>query len=167
MGEDQPSEISTASGDSEEPVGRSSDLSNSASSTTLTLPGAAKDLVHEDEPVEHPSVSTESDTRYHKGGFVIRKHLLESADNKAKHRNWYEQYLTTENGQLRAYSVSGASLSDNAHRRSVFRLSGINAGTPHGHSALPPPVMESASSYAIGNNWKVIEVKPMERRLQY
>jgi hypothetical protein len=125
----------------------------------MTLPGATKDHLSDEETVEETPTIAVSDTRYTKSSFVIRKHLLESADNKARHRNWYEIYLSSENGQLCAYSVTGASLGDNAHRRSVFRLSSISANAPHANSTLPPPVPEPTPSYAIGNNWKVNEFR--------
>jgi hypothetical protein len=131
--------------------------SDSASSVTVTLAGLAMDNNTEDIPTEEAKKDPIDDLRYNKQGFAIRKHLLESADIKAKQRNWSEIFLETENGQLRGYAVTGVSLSDNANRRSVFRLSSLNGSTPYlSSSSLAVPVSDpTTTTYTFGNNWKV------------
>jgi hypothetical protein len=138
--------------EAEEPITVTSNISMSASSTTATLPSVAR--TSDDDSVEDTSTSTRADTRYTKNGFVIRKHLLESAETKARHRHWSELYLNMEKGQLCTYYVTGVSASDNANRRSVFRLSGIN-GVPNGNHSSLALSSESAMSSNVGNNWRV------------
>lgn len=124
----------------------------SASSTTATLPSVAR--TSDDDSIEETSTSSQADTRYYRNGFVIRKHLLESAETKARHRNWSEFYLNLENGHICAYYVTGVSLSDNVNRRSVFRLSGIN-GVPNGNLSSVALSSELTPSSNVGSNWRV------------
>ncbi|ORZ18151.1 hypothetical protein BCR42DRAFT_413256 [Absidia repens] len=83
-----------------------------------------------------------------KEGVVVRKHLLENATQKAKHRDWRECYLVVGDGELKMYAMQGGSSHSsstsyqqmNNHkmmsptdmdRRSFIRSSGIgfNYGT--------------------------------------
>jgi hypothetical protein len=135
-----------------EPVARTSD---SASSATVTLAGITKETENEDIPADDTEKDTVDDSRYNKNGFAIRKHLLERADIKARQRNWSEIFLNTENGQLCVYAVAGVVLSDNANRKSVFRLSSLNGSTPYLQPTLAAPTNESTMTDTIGSNWKV------------
>lgn len=57
---------------------------------------------------------------YYKEGIVIRKHLLENASQKAKHREWKECYLEVgKNGDLCMYQVQEQAPQD----KSLFRHS--------------------------------------------
>jgi hypothetical protein len=59
---------------------------------------------------------------YYKEGVVMRKHLLENATHKARHREWRECYLEVgQDGELRMYALqgNGNQLSD----KSMFRHS--------------------------------------------
>lgn len=42
---------------------------------------------------------------YYKEGVVMRKHLLENANHKARHREWRECYLEVQDGELRMYAL--------------------------------------------------------------
>ncbi|KAI8639739.1 hypothetical protein BD408DRAFT_434851 [Parasitella parasitica] len=42
---------------------------------------------------------------YYKEGIAMRKHLLENANHKARHREWRECYLEVQEGELRMYSL--------------------------------------------------------------
>ncbi|KAI8579252.1 hypothetical protein K450DRAFT_243513 [Umbelopsis ramanniana AG] len=148
---DETSETPTVAVNAAEPVAR---ISDSASSATVTLAGISKDSEIEDVPAENTQKDTTDDSRYNKQGFAIRKHLLESADIKARQRNWSEIFLNTEDGQLCVYAVAGVALSDNANRKSVFRLSSLNGSTPYLQSSLAPPTNESTMTDLIGSNWK-------------
>jgi hypothetical protein len=136
-----------------EPVARTSD---SASSATVTLAGIPKESESEDIPAEETEKDPVDDSRYNKKGFAIRKHLLESADIKARQRNWSEIFLNTEDGQLCIYAVAGVALSDNANRKSVFRLSSLNGSTPYLQPSSPSLTNDSTMSDPIGSNWKVM-----------
>lgn len=137
-----------------EPVARTSD---SASSATVTLAGIPKESESEDIPAAEETEKVPVDeSRYNKKGFAIRKHLLESADTKARQRNWSEIFLNTEDGQLCIYAVAGVALSDNANRKSVFRLSSLNGSTPYLQQSSAAPTNDSTMSDPIGSNWKVM-----------
>ncbi|KAG2171769.1 hypothetical protein INT43_008149, partial [Umbelopsis isabellina] len=135
----------------DEPVNETSNISMSASSTTATLPSVTR--TSDDDSIDEASPSSQADTRYCKNGFVIRKHLLESAETKARHRNWSEYYLNIEKGHICTYYVTGVSLSDNVNRRSVFRLSGIN-GVPNGNHSSVALSSELAPTSNIGSSWR-------------
>ncbi|KAG2232358.1 hypothetical protein INT48_007373, partial [Thamnidium elegans] len=49
------------------------------------------------------AVTYANGTHYYKEGSVVLKHLLESKDLKAKHRDWKESYVVIELGQLKIY----------------------------------------------------------------
>ncbi|KAF1806302.1 hypothetical protein FB192DRAFT_1349775 [Mucor lusitanicus] len=57
---------------------------------------------------------------YLKEGVVMRKHLLESANQKAKHREWRECLLVVGQGELKMYGLQ----SDNANDSSSMSSSG-------------------------------------------
>ncbi|KAI8093239.1 uncharacterized protein BX664DRAFT_294856 [Halteromyces radiatus] len=73
---------------------------------------------------------------YLKEGVVVRKHLLENATQKAKHRDWRECLLVVGDGELKMYTTQGGyqqtnnkvSSSSDTDRRSVLRSSGIGFG---------------------------------------
>ncbi|KAI8394319.1 uncharacterized protein BYT42DRAFT_554203 [Radiomyces spectabilis] len=56
---------------------------------------------------------------YHKEGIIMRKHLLETADHKAKHREWRECFLVVGHGELKMYALHHP---NEVHdRKSIFR----------------------------------------------
>ncbi|CAO3665617.1 unnamed protein product [Umbelopsis ramanniana] len=149
---EEPLESTTVVVNAAEPVARTSD---SASSATVTLAGIPKESESEDIPAAEETEKVPVDeSRYNKKGFAIRKHLLESADTKARQRNWSEIFLNTEDGQLCIYAVAGVALSDNANRKSVFRLSSLNGSTPYLQQSSAAPTNDSTMSDPIMNNWK-------------
>ncbi|CEP10540.1 hypothetical protein [Parasitella parasitica] len=64
---------------------------------------------------------------YLKEGIVMRKHLLESANQKAKHREWRECLLVVGQGELKMYGLQSDSSNDSSSissgRRNVLRAS--------------------------------------------
>lgn len=64
---------------------------------------------------------------YLKEGVVMRKHLLESANQKAKHREWRECLLVVGQGELKMYGLQSENASDSnsisSGRRNVLRAS--------------------------------------------
>lgn len=70
----------------------------------------------------HPSLFT-SRPPYVKEGIVMRKHLLETANQKAKHRDWKECLLVVDEGELKMYALTGS----DSERRSMLRTSSQNS----------------------------------------
>jgi hypothetical protein len=100
----------------------------------------------------HASSLFTSQPPYFKEGVVMRKHLLESATQKAKHREWKECFLEVGNGgELRMYALQGSSAGEE-HRRSVFRHSSVNFNTLE-KSALP--ATSTSFGGATGGKWAV------------
>lgn len=62
---------------------------------------------------------------YLKEGVVMRKHLLESKNQKAKHREWRECLLIVGQGELKMYGLQSESTSENTSsaRRNMLRAS--------------------------------------------
>lgn len=58
---------------------------------------------------------------YYKEGVVMRKHLLENANHKARHREWRECYLEVHEGELRMYALQ--SNQNQLGDKSLFRHS--------------------------------------------
>ncbi|KAI8881084.1 hypothetical protein K501DRAFT_296041 [Backusella circina FSU 941] len=55
---------------------------------------------------ELPTVYT-SNSPYYKEGMVVRKHLLERTNHKAKHRDWKDCFMVIDRSQLRMYKLNG------------------------------------------------------------
>ncbi|RUS19054.1 Pleckstrin homology domain-containing protein [Jimgerdemannia flammicorona] len=55
----------------------------------------------------HISAVFVSSAPFFKEGLVVRKHLLERADQKAKHRDWRECFLVVDRGELKMYRLEG------------------------------------------------------------
>lgn len=68
------------------------------------------------------SASCTSQPPFYKEGLVIRKHLLESADQKAKTRDWKECIIVVNRGELQVYSSTSVG-GENNPRRSMLRAS--------------------------------------------
>jgi hypothetical protein len=91
-------------------------------------------------------VSYTSNAPYYKEGMVVRKHLLEKAHQKAKHRDWKDCFMVIERSQLRMYKLDqssehrkrniirntiltkSASLSDSASQNSESSVSEVVGG---------------------------------------
>ncbi|RCH81607.1 hypothetical protein CU098_002843, partial [Rhizopus stolonifer] len=73
----------------------------------------------------HSEVLFSNHPPYLKEGVVMRKHLLESANQKAKHREWKECLLVVTQGQLKMYGLQSDSLNDisTSSRRNMLRAS--------------------------------------------
>ncbi|KAI9020850.1 hypothetical protein CLU79DRAFT_754052 [Phycomyces nitens] len=69
---------------------------------------------------------------YLKEGVVIRKHLLENAQQRAKHREWKECFLVVGQGELKMYALQGTGEPD---RKSMFRPSSIHFGMSEANSS--------------------------------
>lgn len=65
---------------------------------------------------------------YLKEGVIMRKHLLESANQKAKHREWRECLLVVGQGELKMYGLQSENANDSSSiassgKRNVLRAS--------------------------------------------
>jgi hypothetical protein len=64
---------------------------------------------------------------YLKEGIVMRKHLLISANQKAKHREWKECLLVVGEGELQMYGLQANNgLSPDTNKRGYSRASSVN-----------------------------------------
>lgn len=98
----------------------------------------------------HSSILFENRPPYIKEGVVMRKHLLENANQKAKHREWRECLLQVTEGELRMYALqSGADMD----RKSVLRASSASFANLSDKSSL----QSSAASFggAPSSKWAV------------
>ncbi|KAI8087116.1 hypothetical protein BDF21DRAFT_413756 [Thamnidium elegans] len=62
---------------------------------------------------------------YLKEGVVMRKHLLESANQKAKHREWKECLLVVGQGELKMYGLQ-SDVNDSSRKNNMIRASGAS-----------------------------------------
>ncbi|KAI8389288.1 hypothetical protein BD560DRAFT_430263 [Blakeslea trispora] len=72
---------------------------------------------------ELPMIYTSS-APYYKEGLVIRKHLLEKTNQKAKHRDWRECFMVIERSQLRMYKLDYSH--NEPRKRSLIRNTLMN-----------------------------------------
>ncbi|KAI7870410.1 hypothetical protein BDF14DRAFT_1979932 [Spinellus fusiger] len=68
----------------------------------------------------HTSNTFVSQAPYIKEGVLMRKHLLENANQKSKHREWREVFLTVSQGEMKMYSLQTMCDSE---RHSMLRAS--------------------------------------------
>ncbi|KAK4521507.1 Tubulin beta chain (Beta tubulin) [Mucor velutinosus] len=111
----------------------------------------------------HASSLFSSRPPYYKEGVVMRKHLLENANHKARHREWRECYLEIQDGELRMYALqpSQSQLGDkNLFRHSSaahFNLADINNNNRLSSRPSSPAsfggVLPSNSSSNSNNKW--------------
>ena len=45
---------------------------------------------------------------YYKEGMIVRKHLLERAGQKARHRDWRECFLVVDRAEIRTYRIDSS-----------------------------------------------------------
>lgn len=91
--------------------------SNLTQANSATSYQAVASLLHHSEL---PAAFT-SAAPYYKEGLVVRKHLLESAGQKAKQRDWKECFMVVDRGEIRMYRLDGHG--DYNHRKSMARAS--------------------------------------------
>ncbi|KAI9469296.1 hypothetical protein BDB00DRAFT_264969 [Zychaea mexicana] len=98
-----------------------SQSSHLTQSNSITTYQAVAPLLHHSElPTSYTSAAP-----YYKEGLLVRKHLLERAGQKAKHRDWKECFLVVDRGEIRMYKLesNGGGGSFSEHRKSMARSS--------------------------------------------
>jgi hypothetical protein len=96
----------------------------------------------------HASSLFSSRPPYYKEGVVMRKHLLENATHKARHREWRECYLEVgQDGELRMYALQGNG-SNQLGDKSLFRHSSA------AHFNLSDALLSSSSNNKPTNTLK-------------
>ncbi|KAI7863476.1 hypothetical protein BDF14DRAFT_1843492 [Spinellus fusiger] len=130
---------------------RASRRSSISSATSATSYGS------HDRPISSPyqTISTcmsqnsllNQQTLYLKEGIVIRKHLLENAQQRAKHRDWKECFLVVEQGEIKMYGLNGTGEGD---RRSMFRPSSTHFGSESNTSQMS---LTSTNTSTYGQRW--------------
>ncbi|KAI8994801.1 hypothetical protein BDB01DRAFT_774119 [Pilobolus umbonatus] len=95
----------------------------------------------------HASSLFSSRAPYYKEGVVMRKHLLESSSQKAKHRDWKECFVEVgHEGELRMYSLQGTSTNE----RSLFRHSSAQFMLPEGMKSSSSTHLSNVNSSSFG-----------------
>jgi hypothetical protein len=96
-----------------------------------------------------------------KEGVLVRKHLLELATQKAKHRDWRECFSVVGDGELKMYTIQGGYQqinnkvsSSDMDRRSLLRASGVgfNSSTD---SSISKSTGTAPDTFSNGNKWGV------------
>lgn len=138
---------------------RRASFSSSTSATSSTFNGNARSpgssTLSPNQPMmsfmhSHGSDLFTSRPPYLKEGMLARKHLLESANQKAKHREWKDCFLVVGNGEFKMYSMQG---SVSEERRSLLRMSSVNT-----FATLADSLNRSAASSPnsmLGGRWAV------------
>ncbi|KAI9313290.1 hypothetical protein BX666DRAFT_1981596 [Dichotomocladium elegans] len=128
------------------PFHRRRSMSSLKSSASQTSHLAQTKLSAHSVPVPNPSTAaqeqpnsllsemlppTASGVPYYKEGVIARKHLLERAGQKARHRDWKECFMVADRGEVRMYKL------ENDHRKSIMLprnsiMLGRNYGTAEG-----------------------------------
>jgi hypothetical protein len=88
-----------------------SSASSNVSNSLLHYQSIASYLQHTELPTTYTS-----NAPYYKEGMVTRKHLLEKANHKAKHRDWKDCFMVIDRSQLRMYKLDA-----NSHKYSIIR----------------------------------------------
>ncbi|ORE15747.1 hypothetical protein BCV71DRAFT_228517 [Rhizopus microsporus] len=98
----------------------------------------------------HASALFSSRPPYYKEGVVMRKHLLENATQKAKHREWKECYLEVDkHGELCMYQLQQQQTQE-SFDKSFFRHS--SAAHFSLSDTLKPTVPQNPASFCAGGN---------------
>ena len=89
---------------------------------------------------------------YIKEGVVMRKHLLENATHKARHREWKECFLVVTEGELKMYALQASS---DMERRTMLRAS--SASFANLADSLSKQNMPASTSFGgtAPNKWAV------------
>lgn len=80
-------------------VSQGSHLTNSAT----TYQSVAPLLHHSELPSSYTCAAP-----YYKEGMIVRKHLLERAGQKARHRDWRECFLVVDRAEIRTYRIDSS-----------------------------------------------------------
>lgn len=80
-------------------VSQGSHLTNSAT----TYQPVAPLLHHSELPSSYTCAAP-----YYKEGMIVRKHLLERAGQKARHRDWRECFLVVDRAEIRTYRIDSS-----------------------------------------------------------
>ncbi|PHZ14412.1 SEC7-like protein [Rhizopus microsporus ATCC 52813] len=110
----------------EDPITRPASLSStnhcpSIASTRSSISTQYQTIASHLQHTELPNAYT-SNAPYYKEGIVIRKHLLEKANQKAKYRDWKECFMVIDRSEIRMYKLESSSQIQNQRRRSTNRL---------------------------------------------
>ena len=127
---------------------QSSHLTQNSNSIT-TYQSVAPLLHHSELPTSYTSAAP-----YYKEGLLVRKHLLERAGQKAKHRDWKECFLVVDRGEIRMYKLDSGP-SDQRSKgmaRSSIMISRVNLADALLNNASP-------ASAVGGGDWLVSEEK--------
>ncbi|KAI8384416.1 uncharacterized protein BYT42DRAFT_260421 [Radiomyces spectabilis] len=90
---------------------------HSTSATTYQCIGPL--LHHSELPASYTASAP-----YYKEGTIVRKHLLERANQKARHRDWKECYMVVHQGEIRMYKMDPAQQQQQSqNRKSMIRSS--------------------------------------------
>lgn len=113
----------------------------------------------------HASALFSSRPPYYKEGVVMRKHLLENATQKAKHREWKECYLEVDkHGELCMYQLQQQQTQE-SFDKSFFRHS--SAAHFSLSDTLKPTVPQNPASFCAGGNntrWAVSYIVEKNRK---
>lgn len=111
---------------------------------------------------------------YLKEGVVMRKHLLESANQKAKHREWRECLLVVGQGELKMYGLQ-SDTHDSSARKNMIRASSasfanladsLTKNYASNNSTTFSPTSSFGGASQIGNNrWTVSSILKNENCL--
>lgn len=96
-------------------------------------------------------VSYTSNAPYYKEGMVIRKHLLEKVNQKAKHRDWKDCFMVIERSQLRMYKLDQSS---DYCKRNIIRNTILTKNSSlSDNSSQNSESSSSASEVVGGGDW--------------
>ncbi|KAF7731518.1 hypothetical protein EC973_009282 [Apophysomyces ossiformis] len=90
--------------------------------------------------------SCPSGVPYYKEGVIMRKHLLERANQRAKHREWKECFVVVDRGEVRMYRLDHGSGETN--RKSMIRSSIMLSRV-----SLAENFLQEDSENIIGGDW--------------
>lgn len=93
-----------------------------------------------------------SNAPFYKEGMVVRKHLLEKTNQKAKHRDWKDCFMVIERSQLRMYKLDNSSTEPRtATKRNLIRNTLMSKTSSLSDSASQ--VSDSSSDAVGGGDW--------------
>ncbi|KAG1054230.1 hypothetical protein G6F43_003740 [Rhizopus delemar] len=144
---------------------------HSTTSSNQCLPSNSKSTA-DGRPLTPPGTSRHFDDSlldrppYYKEGVVMRKQLLESANHKAKHREWRECLLVVGHGQLKMHGIHSDSNNDLLTSPSILMRAGgasfanlsdtLTRQSQSSYSVVPKSsVSTSSSSGSVDNRWAV------------
>ncbi|KAI8646634.1 hypothetical protein BD408DRAFT_428631 [Parasitella parasitica] len=91
-----------------------------------------------------------SNAPFYKEGMVVRKHLLEKTNQKAKHRDWKDCFMVIERNQLRMYKLDNSS-EPRTTKRSIIRNTLMSKTASLSDSASQ--ISESSFEVVGGGDW--------------